>query len=424
MKPTLFSALAVALLFTASVQSAEHWPQFRGPTGDGHTDAKGLATTWSETENVKWKTPIHDRGWSSPVIWGNQIWVSTATEDGRQLFVLCLDKNSGKVLRDVKLFDVEAPQFCHKFNSYASPTPVIEDGRVYVTFGSPGTACLDTATGKVLWQRRDLECNHFRAAGSSPILHGRLLILTHDGSDVQYVVALDKATGKTVWQTKRSVDFQDLDPATGEPKAEGDFRKAFATPHIARIGGQDVMLTSGAKAHYGYDPLTGRELWRVEELNQHSASTRPVFAEGLIYFPTGFAKGQLLAVKPGGKGVITDTHVAWRAAKSIPNKPSVTVTGGLLFMLSDGGILTCLDAKTGEEIWTERVGGNYSASPLLAEGRLYCLSEEGKTTVVEAARQYKVVATSQLDDGFMASPVVSGKALFLRTKTALYRIEK
>jgi outer membrane protein assembly factor BamB len=410
---------AFAALFPAT--AAGNWPQFRGPGGDGHSSSTKLPLTWSETENVKWKTPIHDRGWSSPVVWGGQIWLTTASEDGRQLYAVCVDAASGKIVHDLKLFEVENPQFAHKFNSYASPTPVIEEGRVYVTFGSPGTACLDTKTGKVLWQRRDLECNHFRGAGSSPILHGDLLITAHDGSDLQYIVALDKRTGKTVWKTNRSVDFQDLE-ADGKPKAEGDFRKAFATPHVTTWNGKPLLLSSGAKAHYAYDPATGKELWRVEELGQHSASTRPAVWKDLVFFPTGFAQGQLLAVKLGGAGVLDASRIAWRSNRSVPNKPSVTVVGDLLFTVDDSGIASCLMAATGEEVWRERAGGNYSASPLYADGRVYVFNEEGKAVVFAAAREFRKLAENTLADGFMASPAVHGDALILRTKSALYRI--
>jgi outer membrane protein assembly factor BamB len=415
----------ILLIWSLAVSSLadSNWPQFRGPKGDGHSDAKGLPLTWSETENVRWKAPIHGKAWSSPVVWGNQVWVTTAPEEGTRLYAICIDKESGKILRDIKLFDVVLPQYVHPFNTYASPTPVIEEGRVYVTFGAPGTACIDTQSGKVLWQRRDLKCNHFRGAGSSPILYKDLLIMNFDGSDHQFVIALDQNTGKTAWQTKRSVDFQDLGP-DGEAQAEGDFRKAFSTPHVAAIDGKDILLSSGAKAHYAYDPLTGKELWRVEERGQHSASTRPVVGHGLIFFPTGFSKGQLLAVKPGGSGVVTDTHVAWRAKRGVPNKPSLILASDFVFMVDDNGFASCLEAKTGKELWQERIGGAYSASPIIAEGRIYALSEDGKTVVFEAAREFKRLAENKLADGFMASPAVSGKALFLRTKKALYRIEQ
>jgi|ERR1043166_2406363 outer membrane protein assembly factor BamB len=422
----------------ANVFGAENWPQFRGPDGDGHSDSKGLPLTWSETNHVKWKTPIHDRAWSSPVVWGSQVWLTTASEDGTKLFALCVDRESGKIKRDLKLFDVANPQFAHKFNTYGSPTPVIEEGRVYVTFGSPGTACLDTASGKVLWERRDFVCNHFRGAGSSPILYEDLLIMNFDGSDHQFIVALDKKTGRTVWRKERSVDYQDLE-ANGMPKLEGDLRKAFSTPHVAMVEGSPVLLSQGAKAHYGYDPLTGAELFRVEERNCHSAAARPVVGQGLVFFSAGFPRGVVLAVSPGkiggpGPHVIDSSepsqsssnqlHLAWKMTRNAPNKPSLLVVNDLLFMIDDGGIASCVQARTGEEVWRERVGGNYSASPVHAEGRLYFFSEEGKTTVVDAGRTFKKLAENKLDDGFMASPAIAGKAFFLRTRTHLYRIEE
>jgi outer membrane protein assembly factor BamB len=416
------AAGVLALFCGNALHAGENWPQFRGPTGDGHTDAKELPVTFGEGDRVKWKTALHGKAWSSPVVWGNQIWLTTATEAGDALSVMCVNKDTGAIERDEVLFRVAEPQFCHKFNSYASPTPVIEDGRVYVTFGSPGTACLDTKTGKVLWQRTDFVCNHFRGAGSSPILHGDLLVMSFDGSDFQFIVALDKKTGRTVWKTDRSIDFKDLD-ANGKPSADGDFRKAFSTPHVMPQDGRSVVLSSGAKGHYAYDVATGAELWRVEEREQHSASTRPVVAHGMVFFQTGFGKGQLLAVKLGGKGVLPVSDIVWREKKNVPNKPSILEHDGLLFMADDAGIASCLDAKTGALLWRERVLGSQSASPLLADGKIYFLAEHGIVTVVKAGRTFEKLAENKFESGFMASPAVSGKALFLRTKTHLYRVE-
>jgi len=418
----LLAVLSVLALDTRAGENLT-WPQFRGPNGDGRTDATSLPLHWSETNNVKWKTPIHGRAWSSPVVADNRVWITTASEDGRELFAVCLDARTGKVVHDLKLFTVEQPQFAHKFNTYGSPTPVIEGDRVYVTFGSPGTACLDEKTGKVLWERRDFVCNHFRGAGSSPILFQDLLIMHFDGSDYQFVAALDKVTGKTRWKVDRSIDFKDLG-SDGKPTADGDFRKAFATPHVATVDGQKILISIGAKATYGYEPLTGKELWRVEERTSHSGATRPVVGRDLVYYPTGFSKGQLLAVRPNGTGDVTTSHVAWTVKRNVPCKPSLLLIEDSIYMIDDGGIASCLDAKTGQEIWRERVGGNYSASPLAAPGRLYFFSEEGKTTVVAAERQFKVLAENTLESGFMASPAVVGNALILRTKTHLYRLEE
>lgn len=413
--------MAVLLLFAPLPLPAD-WPQFRGPDGTGMAGPRDLPLTWSEGKNVRWKTAIHGRAWSSPVVLGKQVWVTTATEDGRRLFAVGVDRESGRILHDLELFQVAKPQYAHPANTYASPTPVLEPGRLYVTFGSPGTAALDTGTGKVLWERRDLECNHFRGAGSSPILFGDLLILHFDGSDHQFVVALDKRTGRTVWRTERSIDFKDLGP-DGKPEAEGDYRKAFATPHVVTVDGKPMLVSIGSKATYGYDPFNGKELWRIEERSSHSGSTRPLAGRGMVFYPTGFPTGELLAVRPNGRGNVSDSHVAWRVSRGVPKKPSLLLVDDLLYMIADAGVASALDAATGAVVWTARVGGSFSASPVWADGRVYLFSEEGKTTVIEAGRQFKVLAESELDGGFMASPAVDGKAFFLRTKTHLYRIE-
>lgn len=408
--------VALALALITSAFAAEEWPRFRGPTADAKSNAK-VPLTWSETNNIKWKTPIEGKAWSCPVVDGKQVWVTTATPDGKKLSIVQVNRDTGKIEKNQLLFEVDAPQFCHAFNSYASPTPIIEDGRIYVTFGSPGTACLDTKTGKKIWERRDFVCNHFRGAGSSPILYKNLLIMQYDGSDNQFVVALDKKTGKTVWETKRSIDHKDL--KDGKPEADGDYRKAFSTPLIAKIDGKDTLISLGSKALYAYEPATGNELWRVEERKNHSGSSQPAVADGLVYACMGFSKGELLVVKPGA-----EPEIVWRSSRNVSLKPSVIIEKGLLFMLDDGGIVSCLDAKTGDEVWRERVQGNYSASPLLVGDKLYIFSEEGKGAVLNAGREFKVLATNMLESGFMATPAIAGKSLYLRTKTHLYRVEE
>jgi len=412
--------LALLLPFFALIADAsladENWPRFRGPRADGRTDSTGLPTTWSETKNIKWKTPLHDRGWSSPVVWGDQIWVTAATEDGKTDFAICVDKNDGRIVHDLKLWDNEKPSpLGNGTNSYASCTPVIEAGHVHVHFGSYGTACLDTATGKILWQRRDLPCEHFRGPGSSPILFENLLIFHMDGFDHQYAVALDKTTGQTVWKTERDVDYG---------SDNGDVMKAYSTPIVIEAAGKLQLISPAAKSAFSYDPRTGKELWRVR-YPSHSVGVTPLYQNGLVFINTGFGKADLLAVKPDGSGDVTTTHVIWAAKKSIGSKPGQVVVDDLIFNVHDTGVASCLDAKTGEELWkSERLGGEFSAALLYGDGKVYFCDHTGTTTVVKPARKYVELAVNKLDDGCLASPAVTGKALIWRTRSALYRIEE
>lgn len=403
-----------SLLFLPSLLAGENWPEFRGPSGNGHSKATGLPVTWSETQNIAWKTAIHGKAWSSPVVWENQVWLTTAREDGKELFAVCVALESGKVLHDLKVFEIEKPAFCHAFNSHASPTPAIEAGRVYVHFGSSGTACLDTATGKVLWTQRDLPCDHFRGAGSSPILYQDLLILTFDGFDFQYVAALDKRTGKKVWKTDRKIRYD---------KDDGDWKKAYATPAVIEVKGKPQLVCPSAQATLAFNPRTGEEIWRVDHGGMNVAS-RPLFENGKLYLTTGYSGKQLFALDPDGTGLLPSNHIDWAFNKAVPSRPSLLLIGGSLYMVSDNGVASCIDAKTGELAGTQRLPGKFSASPIYADGRMYFAGEEKTTYVVEANREMKILAANKLDEGCMASPAVAGKALILRTRTHLYRIEQ
>lgn len=415
------------LLGMAATAQAD-WPRFRGPSGDGlvtrpgSAEQIGLPVRWSETQNLVWKTAIPHLGWSSPVVMDGQVWLTTATAEGHDFYAICVDADSGAIRFNERLFHTDNPEpLGNPLNSYASPTPVVEPGRVYVHFGSYGTACLDTKTFEVLWKRSDLPCRHYRGPGSSVILFEDLLILTMDGVDVQYLVALDKATGRTVWKTDRTADWDDLD-AEGKPRDEGDLRKAYTTPLIVETDGAVQMISVGAKAFYGYDPRTGRELWKVN-MPAFSGAAGPVYRDGIVYVVTGFGQTELMAVRVDGAGDVTDSHVLWKTARTVPRTPSPVLVGDLLFTINDTGIAVCLDAATGEPIWQERIRGNYAASLLYADGNIYCFNQNGTSTVFKAARRFEVVATNTLDAGCMASPAVAGRALFLRTKTHLYRIE-
>jgi outer membrane protein assembly factor BamB len=396
----------------AALDAPSHWPEFRGPGGDGHAGSQQLPLNWSETNNIVWKTAVHDEGWSSPVIWGKQVWVTTARADGSELFAVCIDRDCGQVLHDVKVFDVENTQSINLANTYASPTPVIEAGRLYVHFGTYGTACLDTQTAKVLWSRRDLKCDHHMGAGSSPISAGNLLVFDVDGRDVQYVVALDKASGKTVWKTPRSIDFTGIDPS---------FRKAFSTPALVEAAGHLQLVCPGSFGVMGYDARTGEELWKVR-YKGWAPVLRPVCRQGLVFLGIDFDHPQLWAVRLDGHGDVTDTHVAWKISHRMPATPSPLVVDDLLYVVNDTGIVSCLEAQTGQSIWEQRLHGAFAASPLYGDGRIYFFGRNGAATVMAPGREPRILAVNKLAGIVMASPAVADNSLFVRTKGYLYRI--
>lgn len=389
------------------------WPQFHGPNADSIVADADVPLTWSEDENIAWKTAIHDFGWSSPVILGDQIWCTTANETGTEMSVICIDRESGDIVHDILLFNDQEPTDTLLTNSFASPTPCVEEGRVYVHFGTYGTACLDSETGETIWERRDLNCEHLRGPGSSPLLDGDLLYLPFDGADVQYVIALDKNTGETIWKTDRSTDFGDMD---------GDLRKAYDTPLMIEVNGRRQLVCIGAQAAFAYDPADGSEIWRVL-YRGYSNAARPVFDGTRVYISTGFGKASLMAVRPEGQGDVTETHVDWVVPRGIPLKPTPLALDGRLYCCGDDGIFSCLDAETGEAIWQKRLKDKFSATPLIIGDRVYCMGERGTTFVLQTGDEGVILAENVLDEGCMASPAVVGDELYVRTRTHLYRIE-
>jgi outer membrane protein assembly factor BamB len=406
----------VLAAWALQVGAEENWPQFLGPQGNGLSAAAKLPTTWSETQHVKWKTPLPGQGWSSPVIWGDQIWATTATREGRSLRALCVDKNTGKIIHDVEVFALEKAVPKIETNSWASPTPVIEEGRVYVCFGTTGSVCLDTRTAKPIWTSQELKLDHGVGPGSSPILYKDLYILNCDGVDAQYIAALNKETGKLVWKTPRSMSME------GVPKDE---HKAFSTPSVISVDGQDRLISIGARRFYAYDPAAGKEVWFCSHPGYSNAS-RPVFAQGLAFLSSGFVRAELLAVRlEGAAGDVTKTHVAWRSPNNISLKPTFLPLGEDLYILGDTGIVRCVRAKTGEQVWQKRLTKPCSASPIFGADLIFIFSEQNESVVLKpGGTAPEVVATNTLEGGCMATPAVSGNALYIRTKTHLYRVEE
>ena len=381
----------------------QDWPQFRGPTGQGVSDERGLPLTWSETKNVRWKTAIPGRGWSSPVVQGDRIWLTTATEEGKSLRAIAVDRNTGAILLNVEVFHLKSARLVNSKNSFASPTPVVEGDRVYLHFGAFGTACI-TLSGEIVWKTRLEYDNGQHGTGGSPVLYDDLLILSCDGNDVQFVVALDKASGKVRWKKMR----------------EG--YQAYTTPLVVSLPGGDQVISPGAFKAIAYEPRTGKEIWQVKYGEGFSNVPRPVFGLGLVFICTGFQQASLLAIKPDGRGDITKSKVEWRLDRGVPLTPSPLLVGNELYMVTDNGIATCVDAKNGQELWRARLGGNHSASPIYADGKIYFLSEEGESVVIAPGRELKHLATNQLDGPTLASMAVSSGSLFIRSATHLYRI--
>lgn len=418
MSRTAISILVITVvMFLFRPADAESWNRFRGPSGDGHSAAANLPTRWSNLENVAWKQPIPGQGWSSPVVSDGRIYLTAAVPvDGEQsqdfklqLFGLAAD--SGKMLGNIEIFTQEgasAPKI-HRKNSHASPTPIIDGDRIYVHFGHQGTACV-SRSGKVLWRNQELRYRPVHGNGGSPILVDDVLIFSCDGGSDPFVVALDKHTGEIKWKTPRVADVTK--------------KFSFSTPTSIEVDGQTQVVSAGSGAVCAYDPSSGEELWRVNYGEGYSVIPKPVFAHGLVFVCSGYGTPILFAIRPDGQGDVTDTHVAWQTNRYAPHTPSVLIVGDELYMVSDRGIASCLDARTGKVHWSgERLGGGFSASPLYAGGKIYFQNEEGDTTVIAPGKEFQELATSSLAERTLASYGIVDSALLIRSDKHLYRIE-
>lgn len=401
--------------FLAANPAQADWPQFRGPTGQGHAESQRLPTEWSATQNVAWKQPVPGLAWSSPAIVDGKIYLTTAAEEGSgdeksvTLGAVCLDADTGKSLWSRQIFTHTGDVAIHKKNSHASPSPIVEGEALFVHFGPHGTARL-TLDGNVVWKQK-LDYSPVHGNGGSPALAENLLIICCDGGDEQYVVGLDQKSGDIVWKTER-----DTSPDRGF---------SFGTPLVISAAGRQQAICPGSDAVFAYEPATGKEIWRVRYEGGYSVIPRPVFGNGLVYVCTGYNRPSLLAIDPTGTGDVTQTHLRWQTDRQVPHSASPVLVDQLLFFVADKGIARCVDAVSGEGHWEERLGGNFSASPLHADGKVYFQDETGTATVVAAAPEFRVIAKNQIteDERTFASYAVSDHALFIRTESHLFRIE-
>lgn len=404
------SILTISALLGAFTLQAGDWPEFRGPTGQGHAFAKNLPTKWTQTDNVVWRAKLSGEGWSSPVLVDGKLILTAAVPQGGGLSLrtLAFSEKTGKQLWSREVFTARNDKK-HKKNSHASPTPIARGGRVYVHFGPNGTACLDL-DGNVQWRQDSFDYPPVHGNGGSPIIVDDKLIFSCDGSKNPFVVALSTKTGKVIWKRARR---------------SGASRKfSFCTPLLIEVKGREQVITPGSGVVYALNPDNGSIIWECDYDQGYSVVPRPVYAHGLVFVGTGFNRAKLLAIDPTGRGDVTDSHVRWQSDRGISKTPSFIVVGREIYVMADNGIATCFDAKTGKEHWNERIGGGYSASPTYADGKIYFHSETGKTVAIKPGAEFKVLGESELQEKTFASLAVSDNALYQRSDKHLYKIQK
>jgi len=419
---SLISIFTLIILFNQTVAIAQesNWTQFRGTNLDGISADNQVPVVWNDTSNVIWKTEIRGKGWSSPVVYGNQVWVTTATVDGKEMSGVCIDFNSGKVLFDILLFKQDSIYGKHSINTYATPTPCIEQRFVYLNFGSSGTACVNTSDGKIVWKRNDFKVEHVQGTGASPILYKDFLILHYEGTDQQFIVALNKRTGETVWRTDRPKECYDLLQPIG--------KKAYVTPIVVNVAGRDLLISNGAAVCIAYDVQTGKEVWRVIQ-GEDSTIAMPFSEDGVVFFYMGFVSppdgekyAELLAVDPTGSGDVTKSHVLWRVKTPILQLLTPLIKDGIIYTVDSRNNLFAIDAKTGAALYTKRLKDKYNSSPVYAGGRVYFTSVKGETLVLKAGRTLEILAENQLPGEIYATPAIANNSLIIRNESTIYRI--
>jgi len=423
-RKSLFILCAFSLFLSCFSLSAQEkvpsWTHFRGDNLNGISSETNIPLSWNDSTNISWKTAIEGRGWSSPVVLGKQIWFTTATNDNKEMGAICVDFNTGELIHKRILFRPDSLYRIHAINSYATPTPAIEEGMVYIHFGRYGTACLDTGTGETSGNRTDMQVEHIQGPGSSLLIYRDKLIVHMEGSDIQYIVALDKMSGKTIWKTERPKELYDQLEYIG--------KKAYITPIIVNLKGRDLMISNGSAACIAYDPQTGREVWRIV-YGEDSTIAMPTESEGTIYYYVGFETNsagekiaKLMAVNPDDSGNIEETNVLWSVETPALQLLSPLVLDGLLYTIDSRSVMLCLDASDGTTIWSKKMKGKFHSSPIYADGHIYFSSTRGYTYVIKTGNKLKMVAENRLDGEIWATPAITGGAILMRTSKYLYKI--
>ena len=417
---TFFFVLILFLPDRTAYAQNENWTHFRGSNLNGIAEPANIPMIFNDTTNVKWKTEIPGRGWSSPVVYENQIWVTTASADGKELSLACMDFESGEIIHNIMLFTPDSIIRKHSINSYATPSPCIEDGFVYAHFGSLGTACINTSNGKIVWSRTDFKCDHLQGPGSSPFLYKDLLILHFDGTDVRFLVALNKSTGEVVWKTERPEE-----PYINIPTSS---RKAYITPLLINVDGKDLLISNGAGVCSAYDPETGNEIWRVTGGNGGTIAM-PFHESDLVFFYTGMMAKEdgkkfteLMAVNPQGEGDITSTNIVWRKETEILQLLTPVIKNGLIYTIDSNNVLMCIDAITSDVIWSMKLRDKFNSSPVYTNGQIYVSSISGEVLVIKEGRELDILARNQMDGEIWATPAILRNSLLLRTDTHFYKI--
>ena len=420
-KITLSLVLVLFVLQVSCQSNQQNWTHFRGSNLDGHADVSNAPLHWTDSTNIEWKATVKGLGWSSPVVFGDQIWLTSADRDGREFYTMCYDINSGKLLDEKTIFTAEDPQRIHGTNSYATPTPCIEEGFVYVNYGNFGTACINTNNFEVVWKREDMPCEHMQGPASSIILYKDLLIVHLEGTKDPYVAALNKKTGETIWKSIRPKEIYDpLEPV---------FRKSFQTPIVINAGGRELLISNSSYMCFAHDVNTGEVIWTITYKDDSTVS-QPLFYDGLVYVNSGWLFEdnkpfwtRQYAVDPTGKGDVTQTHVKWTYEDEVPQIPTPVIVDGKMYMVHDRGMVTCIDAKTGKVIWKHELKGNFNSSPVYAAGNIYFFNVKGDCTIIKPGDKFQVVAENHIGETVKAVPAFIGDKMVLRTEKNLYLIK-